>query len=70
MEHYYILDNHHKFITNKPMLVCGNTADMLSKSWLSKHFKVYGDKSTHYGLFDSCYEVLENDKLDKKSNCC
>ncbi len=70
MEHYYILDNHHKFITNKPMLVCGNTTDMLSKSWLSKHFKVYGDKSIHYGLFDSCYEVLENDKLDKKSNCC
>lgn len=68
-EHYYILDNHHKFITNKPMLVCGNTADMLSKSWLSKHFVVYGDKSVHYGLFESCYNESNNTTYST-TNCC
>ena len=32
MEHFYKLDNHHTFITNKPMLVYCNTADMLEKA--------------------------------------
>tara|TARA_Y100000741_G_scaffold34221_1_gene24172 strand:+ start:354 stop:1397 length:1044 start_codon:yes stop_codon:yes gene_type:complete len=66
--HFYILDNHHKFITNKPMLVCGNTADMLSKSWLSKYFTVYGDKSVHYGLFKDC--SLNEENIEIKSSCC
>ena len=64
---------HHKLITNKPMLVCGNTADMLSKTWLSKHFDVYGDKSVHYGLFDSCNPVLDKNNIsniNKTSSCC
>jgi hypothetical protein len=34
------------------MLVCGNTADMLSRTRYAKHFRVTGDKSVHYGLFD------------------
>jgi len=49
---FYDLDDHHRFITNKPMLVCGNTANMVGNSWLGPHFKVIGDMSTHYGLFD------------------
>lgn len=32
-------------------LVCGNTADMLSKSRSAKHVEVIGEKATHYGLF-------------------
>ena len=68
--HYYILDNHHKFITNKPMLVCGNTADMLSKSWLSRHFIVHGNKLTHYGLFEDCKITVENNNMNNSSNCC
>ncbi len=50
--HYYDLDDHHRFITQKPMLVCGNTADMVSQSRLGEHFEVVGDKSKHFGLFD------------------
>ena len=50
--HSFILDDHHEFFTNKPMLVCGNTADMISKTWYAPHFKVVGDKSRHLGLFD------------------
>lgn len=50
--HSFTLDDHHRFFTGKPMLVCGNTADMISKSWYSNHFQVVGEKSEHLGLFD------------------
>lgn len=51
-KHTYKLDDHHTFQTGKPMLVCGNTAAMVGDSWLSKHFKVQGNRTTHFGLFD------------------
>lgn len=50
--HSFMLDDHHLFKTGQPMLVCGNTADMVSKTWYKNHFKVVGDKTTHMGLFD------------------
>jgi ubiquinone/menaquinone biosynthesis C-methylase UbiE len=52
---FYDLDDHHRFVTNKPMLVCGNTANMVSgvASWLKPYFTVIGDtKGEHFGLFD------------------
>ena len=50
--HSYKLDDHHIFYTNKPMLVCGNTASMIHKSiTLGKHFTVIGNRDIHYGLF-------------------
>jgi SAM-dependent methyltransferase len=49
--HAFDLDDHHRFPTGKPTLVCGNTADMLSMSRYTSHFEVIGDKSTHYGVF-------------------
>lgn len=48
----YQLDDHHFFEAQRPMLVCGNTAQMLSESRLAPHFKVQGDRSQHFGLFD------------------
>ena len=50
--HAFDLDDHHHFQAGKPMLVCGNTADMVSRTRYAKHFRVSGDKSVHYGLFD------------------
>lgn len=50
--HFFDLDDHHHFITGKPMLVCGNTADMVSGTRYGRHFKVTGEKTTHFGLFD------------------
>lgn len=50
--HAFILDDHHEFFTGKPMLVCGNTADMLTGTRYSAHFTLTGDKSRHFGLFD------------------
>ncbi|MEU2911961.1 methyltransferase domain-containing protein [Streptomyces massasporeus] len=49
--HAFDLDDHHRFHTGKPELVCGNTADMLSATRYAPHFSVTGDKSRHFGLF-------------------
>jgi len=51
-KHSYALDDHHVFETNRPMLVCGNSASMVGESWLKPHFTIVGDTKTHYGLFD------------------
>ncbi len=50
--HAFILDDHHRLETGRPMLVCGNTADMLRKTRYAALFNVTGDQSVHYGLFD------------------
>jgi SAM-dependent methyltransferase len=50
--HRFALDDHHLFEANRPMLVCGNTADMLSRTRYAPHFHVLGDKTRHHGLFD------------------
>jgi len=50
--HAFALDDHHLFLTGKPMLVCGNTAAMLEETRFARHFKIMGDRSVHYGLFD------------------
>lgn len=46
------LDDHHRFERDRPMLVCGNTADMVAATRYAKYFEVMGDKSRHFGLFD------------------
>lgn len=50
--HAFVLDDHHRLEAGRPMLVCGNTADMLSRTRYAEHFEVQGDKSVHFGLFD------------------
>lgn len=50
--HAFELDDHHRFETGRPMRVCGNTADMLAETRYAPHFRVDGDKSVHFGLFD------------------
>ena len=49
--HKFMLDDHHLFIAGKPMLVCGNTADMIVGTRYAKHFKVSA-RGAHFGLFD------------------
>lgn len=49
--HRFVLDDHHVFETGRPMLVCGNTADMVSRTRYGAAFRVSGDKSQHFGLF-------------------
>ena len=50
--HSFVLDDHHEFKTGLPVPVCGNTANMLSQTRFKDHFRVEGDSSTHYGVFD------------------
>lgn len=50
--HRVHLDDHHEFETGRAMRVCGNTAAMLTDTRLSAHFRVQGDRSTHFGRFD------------------
>jgi SAM-dependent methyltransferase len=52
LPHAFELDHHHRLERGRPMLVCGNTADMLSGSRYAPHFRVTGDKRVHFGLFD------------------
>ncbi len=56
----FALDDHHVFEANRPMLVCGNTADMLKQSRYAPYFKIDGDKSHHFGLFDCTTPTPEN----------
>jgi len=67
--HYFDLDDHHRFFTNKPMLVCGNTASMISSTRYGKAFKLLGDRTTHYGKFLDC--APENrTATNSSSSCC
>jgi SAM-dependent methyltransferase len=72
--HFFDFDDQHKFITGKPMLVCGNTASMLSNTRYSSAFKVIGDRSVHFGMFDCISDVNSTTEQDSGScvsgSCC
>lgn len=68
--HAFDLDDHHRFITGKPMLVCGNTASMLSETRFSEHFKVTGDRSVHYGPFDCAPAHEKRNSEDESGGAC
>jgi ubiquinone/menaquinone biosynthesis C-methylase UbiE len=68
LPHAFVLDDHHRFETGKPMLVCGNTFDMLALSRYTAHFDLHGDKSVHYGLFD-CAPVAASG-APSNAGCC
>jgi hypothetical protein len=69
-EHCFDLDDHHRFVAHKPMLVCGNTAAMLRETRFASHFNVIGDKSTHYGLFDCSADAGKKELPDGITGCC
>ena len=48
------------------MLVCGNTAAMVGETRYGCHFRVAGDRSVHYGLFD-CSTPAEGEAT---GGCC
>jgi len=50
--HRFVLDDHHVFEEGRPMLVCGNTAAMVQETRYGRYFRVDGDRSRHFGLFD------------------
>lgn len=52
LPHRFVLDDHHEFVTGKPMLVCGNTAEMLGGTRYAPHFEIAGNRNVHFGPFD------------------
>ncbi|MGE3535704.1 MAG: methyltransferase domain-containing protein [Parachlamydiales bacterium] len=66
----FILDDHHIFEKNKPHLVCSNTAAMLSDTRYGAHFKIVGDLTQHYGLFDCTSPIDATKKTDAFGACC
>ena len=66
-KNHFVLDDHHVFERNKPMLVCGNTASMLSETRFAEHFTIHGDRSVHYGEF-ACDETPSQDSA--ALGCC
>jgi ubiquinone/menaquinone biosynthesis C-methylase UbiE len=66
--HFFDLDDHHRFFTNRPMLVCGNTASMLANTRYGKAFKVTGDRSVHFGAFAGCGS--DSIRAEKVSDSC
>ncbi|KKL51921.1 hypothetical protein LCGC14_2290650, partial [marine sediment metagenome] len=68
--HMFELDDHHKFIARKPMLVCGNTASMLQDTRFAKHFKVTGNRSIHYGPFDCKPSNNDENSSSQGGGCC
>ena len=52
------------------MLVCGNTASMVSKTRYAKAFKVIGDRSVHFGIFEDCGADRNNDADVVSLNAC
>ncbi len=68
--HAFELDDHHRFITGKPMLVCGNTASMLEETRFKEHFRVTGDRSVHYGPFDCAPAHEKRNTQDESGGAC
>ncbi|MBU4235618.1 MAG: methyltransferase domain-containing protein, partial [Proteobacteria bacterium] len=58
--HAWSLDDHHRLVTGKPMLVCGNTAAMLEETRFGRYFRISGDRSTHFGPFDCSAPAPDN----------
>ena len=67
--HSFVLDDHHEFFTDRPMLVCGNTAAMVGETRFAEHFRIEGDRSTHFGLFD-CTPAGANPNGESGAACC
>lgn len=68
--HFFDLDDHHRFFTGKPLLICGNTASMLAKTRFASVVKVIGDRSVHYGAFNGCGTSGETDCSEGDGSCC
>ncbi len=70
MLHSFVLDDHHTFPTGKPVLVCGNTASMLAETRFARHFRVTGDRSTHFGPFPCGPSPVVSDGPEAGGSCC
>ncbi len=69
-----VLDNGHTFPAGKIMPVCGNSYDMLKSTRFARHFDFYGNRNTHFGIFEGCgtnmpFKESNSQNLDSGA-CC
>jgi len=65
------LDYGHVFYRDKPKRICGNTVLMLSETRLRKYFQVSGSFKEHFGAFEDCSNVEQNNAAGPgNSSCC
>ena len=72
--HFFDLDDHHRFFAKRPMLVCGNTASMLTNTRFAKVFHVT-EPIEHFGAFAGCgtdatTDVANSTDLSCAPGCC
>jgi len=65
--HFFDLDDHHRFFTNQPLLVCGNTSSMISNTRFGKVFKVT-ERTGHFGKFGGC-AIPKIETVKAESGC-
>lgn len=68
-EYQFVLDDHHTFEKGKIYSICKNTAKMLSETRYAKHFQIFGDTTTHFGLFE-CSVSVRDSKVNTDISCC
>ncbi|MDY6862735.1 MAG: hypothetical protein SV062_07070 [Thermodesulfobacteriota bacterium] len=67
----YKLDRGHIFYENKPERVCKNTVRMIQNTRFRKYFKIIGDFSEHFGVFEVCSNwSRENEEDTPTKGCC
>ncbi len=66
---YFDLDDHHRFMANEPMAVCGNSCAMVQATRYGKAFSIEGDRSVHYGPFPGCGNIPYSSDDDEDCGC-
>lgn len=73
-EHYFDLDDHHRFYKDLPVNVCGNSCAMVENTRFKSYFDIHGDRSQHFGAFEACGSTDDSAKTESNScaggSCC
>ncbi len=70
MNQFFDLDDHHRFFTDTPMDVCGNSCAMVEDTRYGKAFKIEGNRDVHYGPFPGCGNVPYSCDDEEGGECC
>ncbi len=70
MNQFFDLDDHHRFFTDEPLAVCGNSCAMVQDICYDKAFRIEGDRSVHYGPFPGCGNIPCAADGEGAGSCC
>jgi arsenite methyltransferase len=69
-ENEFVLDEENVFKKGMACPVSSNTAAILSDTRYASYFKIVGDKSTHFGLFNIDQAPAQKTEKKKSTGCC